>query len=402
MYRRHGFCAVLLIVSSVTSIQAAFKATADFEGGSARFLSIDAERQSIVFVPGGERTRGWPCWWWFQVDGIKPGSTVVVTLEGRAMQGISSAWAMPGQATFSMDGGKTWKQTSPGKRDGTRMTWSVPIDSESAQFAWGPPFVPSDATALVQRIAAKHDFAQAFELCKTRAGRSVPALRIKGSQSLPVVWVHARQHAWESGSSWVCRGLVEWLCGDSQEAVALRGQREFVIVPIMDIDSAATGNGGKGQVPQDHNRDWSDAPHWPAVAAAAEQILAYAQAKRFDLFVDLHNPAPSDHQPFFFTVPRQRLTELGRKNLDRFVAECKEQIIRPMKLSDRRREVGPDYDKNAHKMSQNWVQAHTLEHVVAVTLETSWNTPHSTTDGYQTVGRQLGIAISRFVGTPSR
>ena len=35
---------------------------------------------------------------------------------------------------------------------------------------------------------------------------------------------------------------------------------EIVLVPIMDIDNAATGNGGKDALPQDHNRDWSDQP----------------------------------------------------------------------------------------------------------------------------------------------
>jgi len=40
---------------------------------------------------------------------------------------------------------------------------------------------------------------------------------------------------------------------------------------------------------------------------------------------------------------------------------------------------------------------HAADHVVAVTLETSWNTPHSTTEGYRTVGRQQGLAIERYL-----
>ena len=35
-------------------------------------------------------------------------------------------------------------------------------------------------------------------------------------------------------------------------------------------------------------------------------------------------------------------------------------------------------------------------HVVAVALETPWDTPHSTTDGYRTVGQQLGMAIEAY------
>jgi hypothetical protein len=48
-------------------------------------------------------------------------------------------------------------------------------------------------------------------------------------------------------------------------------------------------------------------------------------------------------------------------------------------------------------MSKNWVTAHAPPHAVAVTLETAWNTEHSTTDGYRRLGKQLGEAIAKFL-----
>ena len=66
-----------------------------------------------------------------------------------------------------------------------------------------------DARALVDEAAAKCPHAKVFELCKTQEGRPVPALRIEqpGERRRRLgIWVQARQHAWESGSSWVCRG----------------------------------------------------------------------------------------------------------------------------------------------------------------------------------------------------
>ena len=59
-------------------------------------------------------------------------------------------------------------------------------------------------------------------------------------------------------------------------------------------------------------------------------------------------------------------------------------------------ESGAKYDRNWKKIGKNWVALNTRDHVVAVTLETAWNTPHSTTDGYQQVGRELGLAIERY------
>ena len=49
------------------------------------------------------------------------------------------------------------------------------------------------------------------------------------------------------------------------------------------------------------------------------------------------------------------------------------------------------------RVSGTWVRNHTGDHVVAVCLETAWDTPHSTADGYQAVGRQLAQAVARYL-----
>jgi murein tripeptide amidase MpaA len=135
--------------------------------------------------------------------------------------------------------------------------------------------------------------------------------------------LQARQHAWESGASWVCRGLAEWLAGDDPRARHLREKCEIYIVPIMDIDNTATGNGGKEALPQDHNRDWTDQPHHAEVAAAQKHLRRLSEQGRLALFVDLHNPGPSDKQPFFYVCPDETLVKVGRRNLDRWLTVCR-------------------------------------------------------------------------------
>ena len=130
------------------------------------------------------------------------------------------------------------------------------------------------------------------------------------------VWVQARQHAWEAGSSWVGRGFAEWAASDDPAAIDLRRRASIWYVPIMDVDRVAIGAGGKESTPRDHNRDWSDHPHYPAVAAAQSRILAADKAGRFDLFVDLHNPGstersrdaihPAQVQSFVRTSPKYK------------------------------------------------------------------------------------------------
>ncbi len=266
----------------------------------------------------------------------------------------------------------------------------------------GAPFVPADAQAVIDEAVAACPGAKAFELCRTPGDRPVPALRLSPKNDTladrePMgIWVQARQHAWESGSSWVCRGLIEWLVSNDPRATALRKKAEIVVVPIMDVDNVALGAGGKQEKPQDHNRDWSDQPHHAAVAAAQELIKQMDTQRRFDLFIDLHNPGPGDKNPYFYVAPEEQLTELGKGNIEAFIDAAKREITGPLKFEGKTLVSGPNYDPNWRQISKNWVTAHTRDHVVAVTLETAWNTPASTQDNYLRVGGELGLAIERY------
>ncbi len=389
-------CLVAITLISASLAEAGdLVVTTEFIGGSGKVIEIDQAKRIVRLNPTAHKDRGWVCWWYVKLSGITAGETITLEVG-------DAPWATPDQAAFSSDK-RTWQQTTAGRRDGRRITYQQKVDSPECWFAWGPPFLPSDAQSLVDRAAEHCAAATAFELCKTRAGRPVPALVLKQEGASDAdrhgIWIQARQHAWESGSSWVCRGLVEWLASDDPRAVSLRRNSLITIVPIMDVDNVAIGAGGKNQVPQDHNRDWSDDPHWNSVRAAMARIKQMDDDGRFDLFVDLHNPGANDRSPYYYIPPRRDLSKTQTNGLDRFLATSQLEINGPLAFKGQVRESGAGYDKKWKQISKNWVTFNTRDHVVAVTLETSWNTPHSNTAGYQTVGRQLGLAIERYFRT---
>jgi hypothetical protein len=368
------------------------KVVADFPGGSARVESIDQRSRTVNAVPHPHKDRGWVCWWHFKLEGIQPGETVTLNVGG-------GVWATPDRAAFSLDG-TTWNHTPSGERQQDRIVYRVKVDGKQASFAWGPPFTLATANELIKRAAKESPHATAFELCKSKAGRSVPGLRVSQPGAADVdrlgVWVQARQHAWEAGSSWVCAGFVEWLLSDEPAAEALRKKAGITIIPIMDVDNVEIGAGGKNQLPHDHNRDWTDRPVWSEVQAAMKQIAALNQAGRFDLFLDLHNPAANDKQPFFFVPAPEIQSPLARQNQDRFLTAASATITGPLKLHPKARESGATYDANWEAISTNWITKHCRNHVVAVCLETSWNTPQSTLANYKQVGKELGLAVERY------
>ncbi len=401
------YCFILLSMFLIVSEASAedLAVSSDFPGGSAEVIEIDQKQRTILVRPAGDSQFGWPCWWYFQVTGVMPGEELTVTVDASQLkqangQKLSASWALPERAAFSTDQ-RRWSQTSPGKKQGESCKWKVKPDAKVAWFAWGPPFVPTDAEQLVKRLSQKYANVTEFELCKTRAGRRVPALVVSPSgekdESRMVVWVQARQHAWESGGSWVGRGFIEWAVSDHPQAVALRKQADIYFVPIMDIDNVATGNGGKNQVPHDHNRDWSEHPRWNAVQAAIKSLKQLDQQNRLVMFVDLHNPGANSKQPYFYIAPPELDTERRMALQDAFISVCREEMREPLKLDRSTPSTGPKYDKRWKEISSNWVRSETREHVVGITLETCWNTPHSNPQGYMTVGRQLGRGIARYL-----
>ncbi len=355
-------------------------------------VSLDAETQHIVLNPADHPERGWRCWWYIRLSGIRAGETVRLDVG-------DAPWATPDRATFSVDGGETWQQTEKGERDQKRIVYQLKVETDTALVAWGPPFVPSDAKALVGKLDAASEEASAFNLCLTREGRETPAIRIGAEEGRdkPLVWIQARQHAWESGSSWVARGVGEWLVSDDAGAVWLRRNCEVILVPVMDIDNVHRGAGGKSQSPQDHNRDWSDEPHWNAVAAAQSLIKKAAENDRLVAFVDLHNPAAGDLFPFFFLPEPEIMTDAAKENQARFLAVAKEEMRGPLRFGGKVVVSGSGYDKiNWKKMSSNWVSLLGTP-AIAMTLETSWNTPNSTPENYRIIGGHLGQSISRHL-----
>lgn len=407
--------ALLAFLALPATSPAALRVATDFEGGSATVVSIDEATKTIRFMPGGDPARGWPCWWYLRVDGVEKGETVnfeivrsdrLITQAGE-YQGkpLSVSWSTPVRAAVSFDGAM-WRQTEPGIKRTDGLTWKVKAEAASIWLAWGPPFTPRDAAALTEQLGAAHPFAKPFTLARTREGRDVPAVHLREGNRPDGerfgVWIQARQHAWESGGSWVCRGVAEWMSGDDEAARWLREHADIFIVPVMDVDHVATGDGGKEALPQDHNRDWSDAPHWPEVAAAQRRLAAMAAEKRLDFFIDLHNPGSGDLQSYFYTGEDSLAGEQARTNRDRFLDLAAKPLDGPIPQTAKSRPSGSAYHPLWRQISNNWVTVHGNPQTVSLCLETAWNTPASNIDGYLTKGRKLVETIATYLSERPR
>jgi hypothetical protein len=127
-----------------------------------------------------------------------------------------------------------------------------------------------------------------------------------------LVWLIARQHAWEAGTSWNMDGAVRFITSDDVKAKTLRDKVIFKFVPMMDPDGVAAGKvrfNGNGY---DVNRHWNEVDLrskdklalMPEIWYVKKAIVAQMQsAKPIDLMVNLHNTETGEYQETIVNDP---------------------------------------------------------------------------------------------------
>jgi len=391
----------LLLLALFTTIHAEIRVSTDFEGGNAEVVTLDQASKTLRIMPELHEGRGWPCWWYFRLDGLTPGQTITLEVQAqtkpfRETQVLAYPWCQPKHAWLSSDG-ETWSPSEAGTLSADKvMSYKLTPTTGSLRVAWGPPFVPADAEKMLAEIAAKLPESKRFELAKTRDGHVVHGIRIGDENAPHQVWVGSRHHAWEAGGSQVGRGFIRWYASD--EAKALRAKTCLHYIPIMDVDNVVLGAGGKDAIPRDHNRDWADVPIYPEVTAAQRMIGEIQKKHGLDAYIDLHNPGANDGIFFFGPFAFERMTGIQQRNYSRWMELAASNITTP-------RPVEPKYrfatyvttEEERARMSSGWVRNHTGDFTLSVTLETGWNSPLMTVEGYSNIGAGLGRALAAYV-----
>ena len=133
-------------------------------------------------------------------------------------------------------------------------------------------------------------------------GRDIPLWTITDpatpQSGKKTIWLMFRQHAWESGSSWVCDGAARALLADNEEAAALRRAATWKIFPMADPDGVADGGVRFNRKGYDLNRNWDaiDAAEEPEIAAQHSAIKRWLDAgNRIDAFLTVHNTETGEY-----------------------------------------------------------------------------------------------------------
>jgi len=229
---------------------------------------------------------------------------------------------------FSEDG-EHWRHFPSMSWDESRKEATLTFRPESGQvwIAHLPPYTHSRLLKRLDQIGSRPT-ARVEIIGKTVKGRDLHLVTVtnfeRPDRGKRTVWLQARQHAWESATSYVMEGALEFITSDDPTARELREKVVFLLMPMMDPDGCASGKVRFNANGYDLNRHWDEVDlrnkvllEWmPEIWYVKKAIFGLVDSGRtIDLFLNLHNTETAEY------LETQASDASSRRRINRFFEE---------------------------------------------------------------------------------
>uniref|UniRef100_A0A8D8LG76 Cytosolic carboxypeptidase NnaD n=2 Tax=Cacopsylla melanoneura TaxID=428564 RepID=A0A8D8LG76_9HEMI len=142
---------------------------------------------------------------------------------------------------------------------------TLPYDDDEVYLAHCYPYTYSDLQDYLLKLQnhpVKSTFSSLRLLCRSLAGNSVYYLTITAPSLVDVpkrkkaIVITSRVHPGETPSSWMMKGFLDFLTGDSTQAKELREKFIFKLIPMLNPDGVIVGNNRCSLTGRDLNRQY--------------------------------------------------------------------------------------------------------------------------------------------------
>lgn len=285
-----------------------------FEGASLGKVERLGETAFRLHVQGQYDERGHnrqATWYYFRMDGVR-GRELVLTLTDLVGEYNDRPGAVAMNAdtvpVFSADG-RRWQHFPAMEWDDSRKEATLRFrpESDSVRIAHIPPYTPRDLVRLLAEVD-RSPHARVEVIGKTVQGRDLHLVTVTdagGDESArKIVWLQARQHAWEAGTSQVMEGALRFVTSDDERAAELRRRVVFKFVPMGDPDGCVNGKVRFNANGYDVNRHWDEVDlrrkehleKMPEIWYVKKALHAQVTGGRpIDLLVNLHNTETAEY-----------------------------------------------------------------------------------------------------------
>jgi hypothetical protein len=274
----------------------------DFDGGALGHVTHNHDRRIVASIARDwdqDRFNTQATWYYARFDGLG-GEPIEVALTncGSVYNGKPSAGGIRERCRpFVSDDGVTWRKSLEAGFDEPTRTFTMRFKpaGDTLWIAHLEPYVAADLAKLKADVEGHPDFRAEL------AGQSIERRDIElwtiGDEAAPhCVWLIARQHAWETHTSFCVEGAVRWLV--SNEAVSARRDICWKIMPLVDPDGVVAGASRFNRLGWDTNRHWTttdpsnleDRRLRPEICAAKGAVLDWLRrGKPIDLHLNYHD-----------------------------------------------------------------------------------------------------------------
>jgi hypothetical protein len=285
----------------------------DFEGASIGKIEAQSESEFRLHLEGQQNAFGrnrQTTWYYFRLDHVeqKPLTLCLTDFIGEYNGKPASGSLANLPPYFSYDG-ELWEQFQVFEWNDTLKEGTLRFtpEKDSVYIAHVPPYTHSKFLHLLSDLSHNPNLLPEV-IGKSVQGRDLYQFTVTDSTEPDVakkcVWLQARQHAWEAGSSWVMEGALRFITSDDPEAVELRKKVLFKFTPMVDPDGCANGKVRFNSHGYDVNRNWHEVDlrtkaileKYPEIWYTKKAIAAaQSSANPIDLMVNIHNTETAEY-----------------------------------------------------------------------------------------------------------
>lgn len=296
-----------LAASSRLSAETALQIDTRFPGASLGAVETIGPTHLRLYLAGQVDENGrnrQPTWFYFRLSGCG-GKTVTLTFAG--FGGEYDGRPVPARIGTSYrpvwsEDGETWKHAEKTVWDAQAKELTVTLTPRGDEL-WMAYLHPYSLERIHRLVgdAQRSPYARVDEIGQSVQGRPLQVITItdpsRPDEKKAHLWLIARQHAWETGTSFVWEGALAFLLSGDPEARRLRQTAVFSLVSVMDPDGCASGAVRFNANGYDLNRHWrsvdvEDAQWRQAMPEIWHVKRALRESHRrhpIDLLINLHN-----------------------------------------------------------------------------------------------------------------
>ncbi len=361
----------------------------------------------------------WRNWWYLRIDNVPTDAPIILNLTNRG-------WPYYYVPVYSYDN-KTWfhfQEHEVTQPEENVLRMEKQFHSGTVWLARFYPYTFSQLTAYLIQVAGS-PFVQQEVIGQSAYNRPIHMLTLtdfnRSNSEKKRVWLHARTHPAETGSSFLLEGLINFLISDTPDARAAMSKLIFHIVPMHNVDGVVAGN--YRSTPDSLNLEvmwffdhegsnpFDLAPNTPTEIQALHRAISplIDVGPPFTLALNLHS-SNSDPDTATFFYPHFGTESLGYTSSEAALWHKQVDFIHyvgayfgPGLIEPLPTQGGASFVSKTYP--ESWWWANFQESVMALTLETVYSragfgTRWITPDDLRNLGGAVGLAIMAYHDIP--